>query len=320
MANGRISRKRSVAVSGSWQPVPLPFLRSRACAELSPHAAKLFLDLLALLGPNATRNGDLSLSPQDMARRGWTSRSTLQAAVRELEAHDLIFRTKQGSRLDCNLFAVTLYPMDCDFKKLDVGPGGYTSRDWESAGLNAPTDEQPAEWRRARKTLLDAPPRDKVGKNRPATGQTPAQTKPKNGTLSRHGTKTPVFPASSVPPRVTYLDNHLSAPLPDRGAVKQKPPGGAANEPSSVVCAPAGKSRTRSAANLWTPERLSGLRAYREANGVKAAAEHFGMSRQRVVQLLPGMGKPRGRRTGRTAGNATARRLHGTTSDFQQPG
>ena len=63
------TKKHSIAVNGAWLPVPLEFLRSRACAELSPHAAKLLLDLMALLGPNATRNGDLSLAPKAMKAR-----------------------------------------------------------------------------------------------------------------------------------------------------------------------------------------------------------------------------------------------------------
>lgn len=202
----RSQKKRGVAVAGSWVPVGLTFLRSNACASLSPHGAKLLLDLLALLGANAARNGDLSLSPKTMTARGWTSRATLGAAVAELEEHSLIVRTKQGGRLGCSLFALTLYPMDCDIKKLDVGPGCYTSRDWETGGLNAPTEEQPATWRRARKTVLHDPPRNKVNQHRSATEQTSKAKGLESGTLYRHGTKPPVSAAPTVPPRVTYLD------------------------------------------------------------------------------------------------------------------
>ncbi len=94
MANARESKKRGIAVAGTWVPLGLAFLRSRACASLSPHGAKLLLDLMALLGPNATRNGDLSLAPQDMAVRGWTSRATLLAAIRELVEHGLLVQTR----------------------------------------------------------------------------------------------------------------------------------------------------------------------------------------------------------------------------------
>lgn len=202
----RDSKKRGIAVAGTWVPLGLTFLRSRACAILSPHGAKLLLDLLALLGPNATRNGDLSITPKTMMARGWPGRATLLAAVSELEEHGLIVKTKQGSRLDCNLFALTLYPMDCDFKKLDVGPGCYTSRDWEQSGLNPPTEEHPVKWRRARKTDSVAPPRNDTDKQRSATVRTAEPVKPEPITLSRHGTKPADSELPSVPPRVTYID------------------------------------------------------------------------------------------------------------------
>lgn len=169
------SKKRGIACTGSWVPVPLDFLRSRACAELSPHAAKLLLDVLSMLGPNAVRNGDLSITPKVMAFRGWSGRETLKAASNELVAHGLLSVTRAGNRLDCKLYACTLYPLDCDLRKLDVKPGCYLPTDYMGeAATNAmpPTEEHPARWRRARKTETVAPPRDGHPLKRPATGQT----------------------------------------------------------------------------------------------------------------------------------------------------
>jgi hypothetical protein len=211
MSRASGSRKRSLAVAGSWLPVPLDFLRSKACAELSPLGAKLLLDGLSMLGPNATRNGDISLAPKIMRLRGWSGRSSLAAAISELIEHGLLVKTRQGSRLDCSLFALTLYPLDADvLHKLDVRPGCYLTRDF--AGENGalaqkPTEANPAKWRRARKLKSVAPPRDKVVEKRPATGQTQQPECAKEATLSRHGTKPPVFQHSTVPPRVTYLDS-----------------------------------------------------------------------------------------------------------------
>lgn len=37
----------------------------------------------------------------------------------------------------------------------------------------------------------------------------------------------------------------------------------------------------------WTPEKLAELKAYREANTMKATAEKFGITEQRIRQLLP---------------------------------
>ena len=81
--------------------------------------------------------------------------------------------------------------------------------------------------------------------------------------------------------------------------------GGAAGDLAGAGKPAGGK---RGPPSSWTPERLADLRAYREANGLGAAAAHFGINRQRVCKLLPGMGKPRGRgaKVGRAAGAGSA--------------
>lgn len=212
-------RKRGIAVTGSWLPLPIEFLRSRACAELSPHGMKLLVDMLSMLGPNATRNGDLCLTPKVMAVRGWSSKSSLSAAISELQDHGLVVQTRQGSRLDCTLWAVALYPLDCDMRKLDVGPGSYRTTDWMHGGAlaNPPTEGSKAVWRHARKgastgarksakTQTVTPPRDEVPPKRPAPGRTNSENEPDFARSSRPGTKPPVLEGGIVPPRGTYLD------------------------------------------------------------------------------------------------------------------
>lgn len=159
------SSKKCIAADGKWLPISLDFLCSRACAELSPLGAKLLLDILSMLKPNMVGNGDISLSPKTMAVRGWSGRASLNATVRELMTHNLLVMTRQGSRLDCSLFALTLAPLDCDITKLDVRPGCYLTRDYKGpdGSLGAPpTEDNPAHWRRARKTETVTPPRNKV--------------------------------------------------------------------------------------------------------------------------------------------------------------
>jgi hypothetical protein len=149
------SKKELVTCLGAYNPLPLEFLRSRACAELSPHATKLLLDILSMMGPNGYRNGDISLAPKVMAKRGWTSRASLGAAIAELQDARLLVQTRQGGRLDCSLWALTLYVMDCDRKKLDVGAGQYERTDWMQVSpgcAKPPIDSHPAIWKRARKT------------------------------------------------------------------------------------------------------------------------------------------------------------------------
>lgn len=216
---GRDTKKRGIAVTGAWLPAPLEFLRSRACAELSPHGVKLLVDVMSMLGPNASKNGDICLTPKIMKVRGWSGRESLGAAVHELVTHGLLMQTRQGSRLDCSLYAVTLYPMDCDLRKLDVSHGCYRQTDYMLGGelANPPTEARPAVWRRARKgaatgsrktgkTETVAPPRDDVPPERPAPGQTASAKTPKKPSSSRPGTKPPVFDGLSVPPRVTSID------------------------------------------------------------------------------------------------------------------
>ena len=207
MSKGRYSKKRGVSVVGAWTPVPLAFLRSSACASLSPHASKLLLDAISMLGPNASGNGDLSLAPSIMALRGWRSRSTLSAAIAELEACSLLVQTRVHRRRDCALFAVGLYPIDCDHGKLDVGAvGSYTTHDWEEAGAKPPSEEAPARWTVPRKNENHVPSGNKALRKCPVGGQSPKASKPQSGTLSPDGTKPHVSVKNFVPPRGTFID------------------------------------------------------------------------------------------------------------------
>ena len=223
--NGRAGRKKKngVAIQGEWFAMPLEFLRSRACAELSPHAVKVLLDLCAQLGRNSARNGDLSAPPDYMRTRGWASTATRVAALRELLDANLIVVTRSADRRRCALFGLTLWPLSCDFSKLDVAPGCCTPSTWtkgESERSEKPTLEAPAVWNRPRKNAISVPatgitdrvivpPREsptvRKPSYRPAAGIT-ANPQPAPAD-SRHGTPS--------------LDLHLQAP--ERGPQAQLP-------------------------------------------------------------------------------------------------
>ncbi len=211
MANGRSNtaskKKNPVSVSGPWFAMPLDFLRSRAWCELSPHAAKMLLDLCASLGPNAKGNGDLSAAPAIMRPKGWGSTATRRAALKELEHAGLVAVMRCGNRRACTLYAVTLWPVQCDTSKLDYGPGSFTTTDWQRVSADRaerPTNAAPAKWKALRGNEIGGP----------ATGQPPADIcpprdkpiRPRARCTPSTGAKPAVLPAGVSPPRDTFLD------------------------------------------------------------------------------------------------------------------
>jgi hypothetical protein len=201
------SKKSPVTVRGPWFAMPIEFLASRTFAGLSLHAAKLLLDLCAQLGPNARRNGDLCAAPSVLEPRGWTSETTLAAALAELKAARLVCVTRQGNRRRPSLFAVTLWPMDCDFSKLDTGPGCYSTKDWEEVAPGAnqpPQEDRPARWAKVRQNA-NAPP----ATGEPPRVKPPPRDKPHPGPARitpAVGAKGPKSTLKVLPPRDTYLD------------------------------------------------------------------------------------------------------------------
>jgi hypothetical protein len=120
----------------------------------------MLFDLCALLGPNGKGNGDLSAAPGPMRARGWGSTATRTAALRELQVAKLLVVTRQGGRRLCTLYAITLWPLQCDMNKLDAGPGAFSTRDWEGVGATLaqpPTADSPAQWRAVRKNANACP-------------------------------------------------------------------------------------------------------------------------------------------------------------------
>ena len=179
-------KKDPLAVKGPWIPLSLPFLKSRARAQLSTHASKLLLDALSMLSTNAKRNGDISLTPKLMKLLGWSSRETLAAAIYELVESRILIKTRQGTREDTSLYALTLFPLHCNLSKLDIRPAVYQPGTEHASGeprlLDPPTEASPVKWRqvrkfgrnRSRKSIKmkrDAPSRDKAPEDCPAKGQ-----------------------------------------------------------------------------------------------------------------------------------------------------
>ena len=203
----RSKTKNAVTVRGAWFAMPLDFLRSRACAQLSPHAVKMLIDLCAQLGPNAKGNGDLSAAPANMRPRGWSSDASRRAALCELEAAHLVTITRRGNRRSCTLYAVSLWPLQCDLTKLEVRPGCFATNDWSKSGDDKPTEAAPVSWNQPRKNAISAP----------VAGQPPRLMSPQRDNPRpiespfepAAGLQPPFLPLEVGPSGDTYLDFHL---------------------------------------------------------------------------------------------------------------
>lgn len=201
-------KKDGVTVSGPWLPMPLDFLASRACAGLSPHAIKMLIDMCGQLGPNARGNGDISAAQATLNPKGWAKRNaTRVAALDELVRAGLLCLTRHGDRRRCSLYAVTLWPMHCDFSKLDHGPGSYTTQDWRNVskdGDKRPSAESPVTWAGVRKNKSGDP-----ATGQPSPDMSPPRDKRSHGPPSyapTTGSKQPIPALRVVSPRDTYLD------------------------------------------------------------------------------------------------------------------
>ncbi len=104
---------------GQFLPLPQSVLESQALADLSPHAAKLLLDIASQwrLG----NNGDASTAYERVMRhRGWNSKATLYKAIKELQESGLIFLTRQGGLHQCSLYGLGWLAIDECGGKLDI--------------------------------------------------------------------------------------------------------------------------------------------------------------------------------------------------------
>lgn len=110
--------------------VPYAMLKSDAYRTLSAHAIKLLFDLAAQY--RGKNNGDLTATWRIMQPLNWRSRQTLERALRELQEHGLIERTRQGGRHQCNLYALTWKAIDDCKGKLEVAASHVASGRWKT--------------------------------------------------------------------------------------------------------------------------------------------------------------------------------------------
>lgn len=114
---------------GSFVALPRCVLTSRKFIELSPHAAKLLLDLCAQL--NQSNNGQLSPAWALMKKRNWKSKATLNKVRKELIEKGFISITRQGSLHQCSLYALTFFAIDPS-EKMDAKPTSRPTSEWRN--------------------------------------------------------------------------------------------------------------------------------------------------------------------------------------------
>lgn len=225
MSKGNRTKRDGVAVDGPWVPMPCAFFASRACAELSPHAAKMLFFFLGQLKANGRGNGRLDASEARLRAFGWNSPTTAHAAIKELVAADLVVCTRKGAKGRLALYGVTLLPMHCDHSVLDCGPGAWTVTDWRSdreAGV-APTEERPAVHRCARQNDLDKK------RNRTPRGGSESTTCTTAAEVNSGGNR------SCPPAAVAHASISTLNALPPRESPSRTP---SVVQPTTLHCAP----------------------------------------------------------------------------------
>ncbi len=118
MSRNRFKDARNKREPGSFIPLPHRAIRSESCAKLTPYQAKLLLELVAQYRGN--NNGDLCATWSLMRKRGFSSKDTLNKAIKGLLERDWIEISRRGGRNRAQLYALTFYAVDHCNGKLDI--------------------------------------------------------------------------------------------------------------------------------------------------------------------------------------------------------
>lgn len=122
-------KRRQKWGGGPFTPLPRDFLQSELLRSLSPYGIKLLMDLLAQY--NGCNNGDLCITWSLMVQRGWSGKSILAKAQKELIDSEILILSRQGGRHRANLYALSLYSIDeCKGKIEEVQPTKEPIKKW----------------------------------------------------------------------------------------------------------------------------------------------------------------------------------------------
>src|SRR5260221_1413985 len=125
-----MTRAKGRKHGGRFAALPYEIFTSAQYATLSARAVKLLVDLMMQF--QGMNNGDLAAGWSLMRERGWTSKSQLEKAQKELEVRGWITRTRQGSINAPTLYALTFRGIDYCAGKLDVATDPMPSHRWRT--------------------------------------------------------------------------------------------------------------------------------------------------------------------------------------------
>jgi|LauGreDrversion4_2_1035121.scaffolds.fasta_scaffold106619_5 hypothetical protein len=103
--------------------IPFVVLESEAYVSLSGSAVKLLMEFAVQY--NGANNGNLYCTWEQMARRGWKSKTTLKAAKDELVRAGFLCETRKGARPNrAAWYALTWRDLDIT-DGLDINPASF---------------------------------------------------------------------------------------------------------------------------------------------------------------------------------------------------
>lgn len=104
---------------GGFSAIPHAVQDSANWCNASPNAIKLLIAIARAY--NGKNNGDLCAAFSLMKKRGWSSQTTLDWGLKELQHYGLIQKTRQGDLTKKpSLYALTWLPIDDIGQKLEL--------------------------------------------------------------------------------------------------------------------------------------------------------------------------------------------------------
>jgi hypothetical protein len=113
----KIDKTKNRNNCGSFARMPHQVTNSDNYRSLSHKAKAMLADTNARY--NGSNNGDFDFTLKTMKKWGWNSNDTMSKAKTELLVKGFLVLTRQGGRNKCNLYALTIWPVDGCKGKLD---------------------------------------------------------------------------------------------------------------------------------------------------------------------------------------------------------